>query len=166
MPPLVLLIPGIMYILENVVGPVVDANKSSIIGKLMSSSIGSIAKDVLPSIESVLGDIESVKKAQLEAQLQAYLSDNNLRAISEVVNGNIDLAETKSENFFIAGWRPSLAWGLTVLILGFGLLNLVSAIVFTCTTGSIQPIPTFLMSLMTILLGGYMTGRTIEKINS
>lgn len=86
----------------------------SVFGEITASGIGAVmggvgklAKDIR---EAWTGDLPADKRAELETKL--------LELENQAMNAQttINLEEAKSENLFVAGWRPAIGW-----ICGFAL---------------------------------------------
>ena len=73
---------------------------SGAVGGLLGG-IGTLAKDIR---EAITGDLPAEKKAEINQKiLELELAATQAQTI-------INLEEAKSENIFIAGWRPFVGW--------------------------------------------------------
>lgn len=147
-----MLIPGIFELLEKIVGPLLSSQKGSIVSSILAGS--PTAQGVIGAIEGVIGNLESSKQAEFKAQLETLLAQSHTNDI-----------EAQSEHFFNSGWRPFLAWGLGLNIVAHAtIISFIDVLqLFGYNPPLLTPIDTITLSLMTSLLGIYMTARTVEK---
>jgi len=136
--------------------PIID----SLIGKVVDSGVN-VLKSYFPP------DLTPEQKAKLEEGIQAYklamskqMNDYSQAVITE--QSNIIQAETNSDSWLTKNWRP-----LTMLVFVFIIAN--NYILFPYITlfgGTATPlaIPPDMWQLLKLGLGGYVIGRSVEKI--
>jgi hypothetical protein len=130
------------------------------LAKLLSSPIG----DLINSVGGVIDKFVTTDAEKLEAQRKlmelernfqvqiAQIDANNAKTASEVI-----IAETKSESWAARNWRPVTMLTFTYIIAH----NYVFAPLFGLPA---LPIPPDLWKLLDIGMGGYVFGRSAEKI--
>ena len=153
-----MLIPGLFTLLEKVIGPLLTSeSKTSITGKIFGMAASLSSGGILTAIESVVGNIESQQRIELQAQIQTLLGQCT-----------VDQIEANSDTFFKYGWRPFLAWGLSVLVIIHLTIAEIANVLHMIgySPGSIAPMDTLTTTLIFGLLGLYMSARTIEKVNT
>ena len=115
-------------------------------------------------IDAYVADIELRRK--LKADLEASLLDHLSK--SEELQQTIVLAEIKSDNWLTANWRPILM----LVLMGF--LVLVGLVIPTLDWIAGHPIPyqprwndlpSGFWDFLTVGVGGYIGGRSLEKIS-
>lgn len=115
---------------------------------------GSFARDVRAAIT---GDIDPAKLAELQQQAA------ELESKSQLAQAEINVAEAKSTNWFVAGWRPAIGWtGALALFYKFLLRPLVMGFAPEADFPDIEA-----AALYPIIMGmlGLGVTRTIEKAN-
>ena len=73
---------------------------SGAVGGLLGG-VGTLAKDIR---EAITGDLPPEKQAEITQKLMEL--ENNAMSAQTAIN----LEEAKSENLFVAGWRPFIGW--------------------------------------------------------
>ena len=121
---------------------------------------------LLPILSPILGDVvkrilpDSDKSADIEREIKIALLDH--AASIENIRGEIVLAEAKSDSWLTSSWRPLLMMVIVTIValnyLLFPILNM-----FT-TTQYIIDLPDELWNLLQIGVGGYIVGRSGEKM--
>jgi len=128
---------------------------------------------ILPVLAPLIGDVvkrilpEDKDKAQdIERELNMALMQNNAaieQAAASVIN-----AEAKSEHKITATWRPILMLTITAIVGWNFLVAPLVELAVRLTTGSDLPLsiplPEQLWNLLMIGVGGYVIGRSGEKI--
>ena len=147
-----MIIPGLFELLEKVIGPLISTQKSSIIAEVLGSDGSS--GGIIGAIEGTLGQIEDVKKIALKGEIDTLLKQAEL---------NIDIP---GESLFYKGWRPFLAWGLSIVVLAHLSIAEVCNLIGWYHGGNLAPMDSITTALLFGLLGLYMGARTIEKVNS
>lgn len=98
----------------------------------------------------------AAKQKLFDAQIGFYTKIMDFEARQLEVQGRIVEAEAKSESFLTANWRPIVMLTFTVLVVGRW---------FGFSAPNIPPeIESQLWTLLQIGLGGYVAGRSVEKI--
>lgn len=128
----------------------------------MLGVLGKIASAVLPSVFSTID--KSVKDkdlaVKLKNDLQMALMDSNnkeLKAASEII-----VAEARSESFIARNWRPMTMLAFVFIIVNNYILFPYMNLFFD--TGVMLDTPPDLWALIKIGLGGYVIGRSGEKV--
>jgi uncharacterized membrane protein (DUF106 family) len=118
---------------------------------LLAPILGDVLKKVIP---------DSDKKDEIEREIRLALLDHTDSL--EKVRGEIVLAEAKSGNWLTSAWRPLLMM-VVVVIIAF---NYLVFPVLGMMTGEVHTIflPDQLWNLLTIGVGGYVVGRSGEKM--
>lgn len=123
------------------------------------SIIGSIG-DALGSVLGLVDDLHTStdEKLQAKAQLlkiQTEIMSDVIASETKVVEmqGQIITAEASSTHFLTATWRPITM--LTFL-----------ALIVLAQFGLTEPVPEQMWPLLTLGIGGYVVGRTVEKTAS
>ena len=122
---------------------------------LMDFSIGDIGGVFTSAREAITG--EKIKDPQKQLDALDKLEAATLDARSAVL-----VAEAKSEHFIVAAWRP-----ITMLVFVFIIANNYILVPYATTIGYIVPtleIPQDMWQLLQIGLGGYIVGRSGEKM--
>lgn len=129
--------------------------------KSVLNGIGSLAKDIR---EALTGEISPQKRAELIQKAQ------ELEAITQQGQMQINLAEAQHKSVFVAGWRPGIGWILAISLGAYYIPQFIVASILwvkTCwEVNQILPYPIKDISGLTQLILG-MLGlagmRTIEK---
>ena len=124
---------------------------------------------ILPLVGEVLGRIlpeDSNKKAEIEREINMALVSNSHaieRAAAQVIT-----AEATSEHTITATWRPILMLTITAIVGWNYLLAPISELILSHALGQQAmlsiPLPDELWNLLMIGVGGYVVGRSGEKI--
>lgn len=136
--------------------------------------ISSIVKGLAAPISSVINKFISRKEDQLRAQaeieriqkdFEAKILDNQNNLLT--AQKDLVLAEVKGY-WFQRNWRPALMWIIILIIannyLIAPLVNQIATIFGSTAILPLLDLPDKLFNLMTIGLGGYVVGRSAEKI--
>jgi hypothetical protein len=115
---------------------------------------------LLPALFPILGDVikrifpdpEAAARAQLEIQMEVMRRSADLEAAAN----SIVKAEAESEHWLTASWRP-------ILMLTFGALIVARWLGFAAP-GLSEVEVTKLWSIVELGIGGYVIGRSAEKI--
>jgi hypothetical protein len=112
---------------------------------LLAPILGDVIRRVVPDKE---------KQAELETQLQLELMNNQHKL--EEISASIVKAEANSEGVLARNWRPTV-------MLGF--FGLIASYWFGITADYLsEAVVTQMFSLLEIGLGGYVIGRSVEKV--
>lgn len=122
--------------------------------------IGMVLKRVLPPEKMSEGE-----RARLEAELLIEMSKMDFKALDAQVQ--VNLAEAKSQRFWIAGWRPYIGW-ICGSALGYAYIGqpLIIAALAVYRGEAVTPPTLDLGTLLPVLLGLLGLGgmRTYEKV--
>ena len=120
--------------------------------------VGDVVKRVLPE--------DKAKRMEVERENNMALIGNS--AAIEQAAASVILAEAKSEHKITAIWRPVLMMTITAIVAwNFLLAPLVELVVMIFTGDQIPlsiPLPEQLWNLLMIGVGGYVVGRSGEKM--
>ena len=128
---------------------------------------------LLPVLAPLIGDVigrvlpeDKDKRAEIEREINMSLISNT-HAIEQAA-ASVVIAEAKSEHKITAIWRPILMLGITsIVIWNFLLAQLIELFVHLFTGDQIPlsiELPGELWNLLMIGVGGYVVGRSGEKI--
>lgn len=128
----------------------------------IGSAIGGLVEGVFSGIDS----ISTTEEEKLAAKAIILNAEANFRIemakISEQIvahQASIIKAEAASKHWLAAVWRPIL-----MLAFGFTILYATIAPAFGAPPVDMVGVPDRMWSLMTVGVGGYVGGRTIEKV--
>lgn len=128
---------------------------------------------LLPVIGPLLGDVvkrvlpeDQNKRAEIEREINMALISNSAQI--EQAAASVILAEAKSEHRITATWRPILMLTITAIVgWNYLLAPLVELAVRLFVGDQIPltiPLPDELWNLLMIGVGGYVVGRSAEKV--
>ena len=121
-------------------------------------AIGPIAKLIAKTIDKAVPDKDLKEKLKHEINTQLLTSGTEeLRAASKII-----LAEAQSGSWLTNSWRPALMWICIIVIFNNFILMPFANVIFG--TSLILEIPDPMWNLLTIGIGGYIAGRSGEKI--
>ena len=127
--------------------------------------IGGLIERIIGPVSNLLGEYveDADKRAELENRLRLAL----LTQESDFVNATRDVvvAEAQGESYLQRNWRPliMLSFG-AILVNNYIFIPWMHALGFT--DAPLLDIPEGMWGLLTVGLGGYVVGRTIEKTGS
>jgi len=122
------------------------------------SAIGPIAKMVGGIVDKAIPDKDLKEKLKHELNTQLINGEHEeLIAKSRIIQ-----AEAESKHWLTATWRPALMWICIIVIANNYILSPVLNAVFG--TSLALSIPDPMWNLLTIGVGGYIAGRSGEKI--
>ena len=128
---------------------------------------------LLPVLGPIVGDVikrvlpeDKDKRADIEREINMALLGNS--AAIEQAAASVILAESKSEHWITATWRPILMLTITAIV-GWNFLVAplieLSVLLFTGDQVPLSiPLPEQLWTLLMVGVGGYVVGRSGEKI--
>jgi hypothetical protein len=120
---------------------------------LLAPLLGDIVKKVIP-------DKNLAEKIERETTLALIEQSDSLTQIQ----GQIVLAEAKSDSWITSSWRPLLMM-VSVMIIAINFLFIpVVAMAFPAVVTNTVDFPNQLWTLLQIGVGGYIVGRSGEKI--
>ena len=124
---------------------------------------------VAPIVSDVLGRVlgpNQDKKAEIERELSLALLTNS-HAIEQAA-AQVVMSEAKSEHTITATWRPTLMLTITAIVgWNYLLAPLVELAVRLLAGDQLPlsiPLPDELWNLLMIGVGGYVVGRSAEKV--
>ena len=128
---------------------------------------------LLPVLSPILGDVvkrvlpeDKDKRAEIERELNMAVL-NNASSIEQAAS-SIVLAEAKSESWLAKSWRPILMLVITAIVAWNFLFAPLIELFEQLFTGNMIPLtidlPDQLWSLLMIGVGGYVGGRSLEKV--
>jgi len=131
--------------------------------------IGALLPILAPLVGDVLGRIlpeDQNKRAEIERELNMALVTNS-HAIEQAA-AQVVMAEAKSEHTITATWRPILMLTITAIVGWNYLLAPIATVIINYALGQQValsiPLPDELWNLLMIGVGGYVIGRSGEKI--
>jgi|TARA_S200002703_G_scaffold158842_2_gene170334 hypothetical protein len=123
---------------------------------------------LLPILAPIIGDVvnkvvpDSNKKAEVEREIKLSLLDHSSNL--EKMRGNIVLAEAKSQSWITASWRPLLMLVcICIIAINYLFFPLVAIFHPEIMTHRLA-LPEELWNLLTLGVGGYIVGRSGEKM--
>lgn len=128
--------------------------------KLISSLVGTVAAPVFDVIDKAITDKDQANR--LKAEIKHRLLDNQDAALKAQMQ--IILAEATGESWLQRNWRPLLMTVIVAIIANNYLLAPYLGAMFG--TGLQLDLPAEMWNLMTLGVGGYIAGRTGEKITN
>lgn len=128
---------------------------------------------LIPVLAPILGDVvkrilpeDKDKAAEIERELSMQLMMNS--ASVEKAAADVILAEAKSDSWLASSWRPILMLVITAIVAWNFLFAPLIELAVTLTTNDQIPLsidlPSELWTLLTVGVGGYVMGRSGEKI--
>ena len=126
-------------------------------------AVGLFQGPVTKALEALVSDLELRRKlaAELEQQVMAYMSK------SAELGAGVVLAEVQSEHWLTRSWRPLLM----IILMGFLILAGLILPVADLVVGYKLPfeprwqvLPSDFWSFLSIGMGGYIGGRSLEKV--
>lgn len=123
-----------------------------------------IAQTLLPMIFGTIDKAvpDKDKAADLKAQMQMALL--NMDASATKAASDIIVAEAQGESWLQRNWRPTLMIVFTIVVANNYILAPYVQAMFDPGTAVHLPLPDRMWDLMTIGVGGYIAGRSGEKI--
>jgi len=121
-------------------------------------AIGPIAKIALGVIDKSVTDKDL--KEKLKSQITSKMLDNDSKELQSAAS--IIKAEASSQHWLTATWRPALMWICIIVIFNNYILLPFANIIFGVSVELSIPDP--MWNLLTIGVGGYIAGRSGEKI--
>ncbi len=122
------------------------------------TAIGPIAKMIGGIVDKAVPDKDLKEKLKHELNTQLINGDHEeLIAKSKIIE-----AEAKSKHWLTATWRPALMWICILVIANNFILSPVLELILGTSLNLEIPDP--MWNLLTIGVGGYIAGRSGEKI--
>jgi|TARA_Y100000296_G_C5160126_1_gene251335 hypothetical protein len=121
-------------------------------------AIGPIAKLIAKTVDKAVPDKDLKEKLKHEINTQLLTSGTDeMKAASKII-----LAEAQSGSWLTNSWRPALMWICIIVIFNNFIVMPFANAIFG--TSLILEIPDPMWNLLTIGIGGYIAGRSGEKI--
>ena len=121
-------------------------------------AIGPIAKLIAKTVDKAVPDKDLKEKLKHEINTQLLTSGTDeMKAASKII-----LAEAQSGSWLTSSWRPALMWICIIVIFNNFIVMPFANAIFG--TSLILEIPDPMWNLLTIGIGGYIAGRSGEKI--
>ncbi|MGQ0816373.1 MAG: 3TM-type holin [Gemmatimonadota bacterium] len=131
---------------------------------VLSKILGSPVKDVIEAVGSVIDKLSTTDQEKLEAKQKLIEAQQRfeLRMVEldtefASLQAKVIEAEAKSESWLAANWRPILMLTFTYIVAH----NFVFAPLFSLKA---LAIPGEMWELLKIGVGGYVMGRTVERV--
>lgn len=125
---------------------------------MIGGIIGAIAGPIIDIIDKAVPDADLARKLKHDIQFQMLTNGHQIeKAAAEIV-----LAEAKSEHWITANWRPVLMLAITAILVNNFLLAPYLQWAFGTSVHLELPDP--LWDLLMIGVGGYVVGRSAEKV--
>ena len=115
--------------------------------------LGDVVKKIIP---------DSDKSAEIEREIRLALLEHTDSL--EKMRGEIVLAEAKSQHWLTASWRPLLMMVAIAIIAMNYLVFPIIAIGYPTIMNHVLELPDQLWNLLTLGVGGYIVGRSGEKM--
>jgi hypothetical protein len=121
-------------------------------------AIGPIAKLIAKTIDKAVPDKDLKEKLKHDINTQLLnAGSEEMKAASKII-----LAEASSSSWLTNSWRPALMWICIIVVFNNFILMPFINIIFG--TSLILEIPDPMWNLLTIGVGGYIAGRSAEKV--
>jgi len=124
--------------------------------------VGDFFKGLFSTIDQVVEDKD--KANELKASLEQVMQNSDLTKFVEQIKAqtSIILAEANSQSWLARNWRPGLMALFGLIIFNNYVLNPWLTAMFSVNI--IMEIPPDMWALLKIGLGGYVVGRSTEKV--
>jgi hypothetical protein len=134
--------------------------------KILGPLLGKIAAGpVLDIVDKLVPDADL--KSRLKAEIRTSLARRDVALIA--ARRQAVLSELRSDSWMTRSWRPALMFLLMIFLLFFGLIVPLMELLAGQPL-AIEPhldrIPEPLWNLLALGVGGYVGGRTVEKITA
>ena len=127
----------------------------TIASKIMGAGADLSSSGILGIIEGTIGQLESEKKLEIQAELDTLLAE-----------AKIDEEDNKSPSFFRSGCRDSIEWGVGIVFIYHAALVEIANTCAWIHGGTINPLDTLTATILGGLLGIYGISKCTEKFNS
>lgn len=127
----------------------------------IAKGLGSLAKDVRAAITGELSQDDKAKVEQKLLDLQSKAQDVGQKLFE--VQGDIVKAEAQGESWLQRNWRPVLMMSIVAIVVNNYILVPYGQMFFPDSV-AVLDLPPALWDLMKIGVGGYVVGRTGEKV--
>jgi len=121
------------------------------------------------ALDSIFGVVDQLvvdqdEKLRLKAQIQQQLLVQDAHLIEQFLNSQVQVlvAEAQSSHGLAAQWRPMLMFVFMAILVNNWILAPYLGAMFG--TKIVLEIPASMWDLMTLGVGGYVGGRTFEKL--
>ena len=126
---------------------------------LIDFSLGDIGKVLKDLREAITGEV--IKDPNKQAELLYKLSELEAKALQ--LQARVVQTEARSEHWITSAWRPITMLSFVFIIVNNYILVPYGSIVFGVTIPHLD-IPPDMWDLLKIGLGGYVIGRSVEKV--
>jgi hypothetical protein len=121
-------------------------------------ALGPLAKIALGVVDKAVEDKDLKEKLKAEISQQLLTNDSKeLQAAASIIQ-----AEAGSKHWLTATWRPALMWICIIVIFNNYILMPFANLIFGSSL--VLEIPDPMWNLLTIGVGGYIAGRSAEKV--
>ncbi|MBI9073775.1 MAG: hypothetical protein JEZ02_00090 [Desulfatibacillum sp.] len=127
----------------------------------IATGLGSLAKDIRAAITGELSQEDKALVEQKLLDLQGIAQETGARLFE--VQGDIVKAEARGESWLQRNWRPVLMMSIVAIVVNNYLLVPYGQLFFPGSVKVLE-LPPALWELMKIGVGGYVVGRTGEKV--
>ncbi|ACL05668.1 3TM-type holin [Desulfatibacillum aliphaticivorans] len=127
----------------------------------IASGLGDLAKDIRAAVTGELSQEDKARVEQKLLDLQGIAQETGARLFE--VQGDIVKAEAQGESWLQRNWRPILMMSIVAIVVNNYLLVPYGQIFFPGSVKVLE-LPPALWELMKIGVGGYVVGRTGEKM--
>lgn len=149
------LLPSIFSLFTSMVGPFLSHEVQQHITATVAAAGDSLTKTgLIKAITDSVGEVEQTKLDEFSKQLDILMDAQQNQAF-----------EDSPEGLFYKGWRPFVCWGVSILVIIHLTIAEIYNLVQLYHGHNLMPLDSLTVILMTSVLGIYMTGRTVEKIN-
>lgn len=124
--------------------------------------VGKVLDGVIGLVDEAIEDKDEANK--LKAQLEQVFKQADLTKFTEQLRAQKDIivAEAKSESWLARNWRPGIMTLFGIIIFNNYILNPWLSAMFSIDI--VMDVPTQMWALLKLGLGGYVIGRSGEKI--
>ncbi len=128
----------------------------------MCTGIGSLAKDLRLAIT---GELTPEDKAAVELKiLELETVAQQLNSKTQEFQTNVIIAEAKGDSWLQRNWRPGLMALFGIIVANNFIIAPYVELIFGAEKMVMLPIPEHLWGLLKLGVGGYIVGRSGEKI--
>lgn len=122
------------------------------------TTLTTLLPSVLGTVDKVVGDRDLAEK--IKAELQTQVLTNQMQIMESA--SSIIKAEAQGESWLQRNWRPILMLTIVTIVANNFLVAPYLGAMFG--VGLTLPMPEQLWDLMTLGVGGYIAGRSVEKV--
>jgi hypothetical protein len=126
---------------------------------MITTVLGLVVGPIAEILKKVIPDAD--KRAQAQEEITRAVIANEAEIIGAA--RDVIVAEAQSGSYAARNWRPHLMYFLMVLLAWIAVVAPLAGLAKD-TTGSLRDVPPEVWQLLMIGMGGYIIGRTGEKI--